>query len=110
MSAPILDRDLTEKQDVSHVEIHEADDKIDPAQLGGGLMKSPIDDISIWKTLWIFKRVFFFVVLVYTGYVCEGFEVCDLTIGSANISLVPEAQSSQTRASSNSSVTALRPE
>lgn len=40
-----------------------------------GLVKSRYDNLSLLKTLWVFKRVFLVVLSVYTGYVCEGFEV-----------------------------------
>lgn len=76
MSALVLAHDPNEKQDTAHVETRDIcdDEKVD-VHPDSGLMKSPIDDLSIWKTVWIFKRVVLFVVLVYTGYVCEGFEL-----------------------------------
>jgi MFS transporter, SP family, general alpha glucoside:H+ symporter len=40
-----------------------------------GLVKSRYDELSIPRTLWVFKRVILVSLAVYTGYVCEGFEV-----------------------------------
>jgi hypothetical protein len=40
-----------------------------------GLVKSRFDELSIPRTLWVFKRVVLVSLAVYTGYVCEGFEV-----------------------------------
>lgn len=40
-----------------------------------GLVKSRYDELSIPRTLWIFKRVVLVSLMVYTGYVCEGFEL-----------------------------------
>lgn len=41
-----------------------------------GLVKSRFDELSIPRTVWVFRRVVLIVLAVYTGYVCEGFEVC----------------------------------
>lgn len=40
-----------------------------------GLLKSRYDELSIPRTLWVFRRVVLVSLAVYTGYVCEGFEV-----------------------------------
>jgi SP family general alpha glucoside:H+ symporter-like MFS transporter len=40
-----------------------------------GLVKSRYDELSIPRTLWVFKRVTLVSLAVYTGYICEGFEV-----------------------------------
>jgi SP family general alpha glucoside:H+ symporter-like MFS transporter len=40
-----------------------------------GLVKSRFDELSIPRTLWVFKRVILVSLAVYTGYVCEGFEL-----------------------------------
>ena len=40
-----------------------------------GLVKSRYDELSIPRTLWVFRRVLLVTLAVYTGYVCEGFEV-----------------------------------
>lgn len=40
-----------------------------------GLVKSRYDELSIIRTLWVFKRVVIVCLAVYTGYVCEGFEL-----------------------------------
>ncbi|KAM0514528.1 hypothetical protein ACHAPE_006823 [Trichoderma viride] len=42
---------------------------------GYGLVKSRFDELSIPRTLWVFKRVVLVSLAVYTGYVCEGFEL-----------------------------------
>jgi hypothetical protein len=42
-----------------------------------GLVKSRYDELSIPQTLWVFKRVVLVSLAVYTGYVCEGFEVSE---------------------------------
>lgn len=39
-----------------------------------GLVKSTYDELSIPRTLWVFKRVTLVSLAVYTGYICEGFE------------------------------------
>lgn len=63
---------------VAHDE-HRPIDAISLAKVGGyesyGLVKSRYDNLSLPRTLWVFKKVFFVVLSVYTGYVCEGFEV-----------------------------------
>ncbi|BEJ17722.1 hypothetical protein CspHIS471_0611230 [Cutaneotrichosporon sp. HIS471] len=72
MSVHVLEHDKP-LSTIEHVETQE-NKEVDVAD-GSGLMKSPIDHLSIWQTLWIFKRVVIFIILVYTGYVCEGFEL-----------------------------------
>jgi SP family general alpha glucoside:H+ symporter-like MFS transporter len=42
-----------------------------------GLLKSTFDELSILRTLWVFKRVILVSLAVYTGYICEGFEVSE---------------------------------
>lgn len=42
-----------------------------------GLVKSRFDELSIPRTLWVFKRVVLVSLSVYTGYFCEGFEVSE---------------------------------
>ena len=41
-------------------------------QHGQALTKSRFDELSIPRTLWLFRRSIFFCLCVYTGYVCEG--------------------------------------
>jgi SP family general alpha glucoside:H+ symporter-like MFS transporter len=41
------------------------------------LVKSKFDDLSIPRTVWVFRRVSLVALAIYTGYVCEGFEVSD---------------------------------
>lgn len=63
-----------EKPDIEHVESTKHPD--DPlAYDDHGLVKSRFDDLSISKTLWVFRRAVFYTLCVYTGYMCEGFEV-----------------------------------
>jgi len=55
------------------------DQKIDPPPYDldtNGLLKSTFDELSILRTLFVFKRVILVSLAVYTGYICEGFEVC----------------------------------
>ncbi|KAH8724376.1 general substrate transporter [Phaeosphaeriaceae sp. PMI808] len=40
-----------------------------------GLVKSRFDELSIPRTAWVFRRVVLVAASVYTGYVCEGFEL-----------------------------------
>ncbi len=49
-----------------------------------GLVKSRFDELSILETLWVFKRVVLVTLAVYTGYVCEGFEVSEASRGTWN--------------------------
>ena len=39
------------------------------------LRKSRLDELSIPRTLWVFRRAVFYTFCVYTGFLCEGFEV-----------------------------------
>jgi SP family general alpha glucoside:H+ symporter-like MFS transporter len=64
----------SEKPDEVRVE-----DDVDLTKADGydtyGLVKSRYDELSIPRTLWVFKRVALVSLAVYTGYICEGFEV-----------------------------------
>lgn len=68
----------SEKPEDVRIEETQADG-IDMAKIDGydsyGLLKSRYDELSIPRTLWVFKRVVLVSLAVYTGYVCEGFEV-----------------------------------
>lgn len=68
----------TEKPEVNqteHIELDgDANVKIDGYD-SYGLVKSRFDELSIPRTLWVFRRVVLVTLAVYTGYVCEGFEV-----------------------------------
>lgn len=76
MAAPPPGSSITEKPDVEHVETSQFEgDKLPAAHDDDGLLKSRYSELSIPRTAWVFKRVILFVLLVYTGYVCEGFEV-----------------------------------
>lgn len=78
MATSIVDEKRTleitpsEKHDVEHLETTKEDDL---ALQGISIFKSRYDDLSILRTLWVFKRVVLVVLAVYTGYMCEGFEV-----------------------------------
>lgn len=65
------------KPGVAHLESKPVD--MDDGNVKGydsyGLVKSTFDDLSIPRTLWVFRRVSLISLAVYTGYVCEGFEV-----------------------------------
>jgi hypothetical protein len=43
--------------------------------LTGTLLKSRLDELSLLRTLWLFRRAVFYTMCVYTGFLCEGFEV-----------------------------------
>ncbi|RAO72321.1 uncharacterized protein BHQ10_008333 [Talaromyces amestolkiae] len=69
----------SEKEDASHLEsmptnTEEINMKIDEFE-SPNLVKSTFDELSIPQTLWAFKRVILISLAVYTGYVCEGFEL-----------------------------------
>ena len=95
--------------------------------VGHDLFKSKYDELSVGRTLWVFKRVALISIAVYTGYVCEGFEVslpergrishvimnarlCSHTLTVVNFpfccSFLPRAPSLQTLGLSNNSATA----
>jgi SP family general alpha glucoside:H+ symporter-like MFS transporter len=69
----------SEKPVVTHLEGISGDFDDVKAEIDGydsyGLVKSTFDELSIPRTLWTFKRVILISLAVYTGYVCEGFEV-----------------------------------
>ena len=72
----------SEKPYSGHVEgIRGEIDDVAMAKVDGydsyGLVKSRFDELSIPRTLWVFKRVVLVSLAVYTGYVCEGFEVSE---------------------------------
>lgn len=77
MSRPeITHLDSTEKQAVEHVEqLHLGEDATAATISGQGLLKSRFDDLSILRTLWVFRRAALVTLAVYTGYMCEGFEL-----------------------------------
>ena len=52
---------------------------------GHGLYKSRFDKLSIPRTLWVFKKVVLVILSVYTGYLCEGFEVSATLQGHGGI-------------------------
>ena len=62
------------KQEIEHVEKVDVGDDLNPAE-HHDLLKSRFDEMSIPRTLWVFRRVVLVVLSVYTGYLCEGFEV-----------------------------------
>ncbi|KAI1009902.1 hypothetical protein LB503_011435 [Fusarium chuoi] len=68
-----------DRPDVAQVESLADDNKIPPTAEyhPDELVKSKFDSLSIPRTVWIFRRVALVALAVYTGYVCEGFEVSD---------------------------------
>jgi SP family general alpha glucoside:H+ symporter-like MFS transporter len=65
-----------EKLDTQHVEKIDGFDNVAMVTAeGAGLLKSRFDEMSIPRTLWVFRRVVLVTLAVYTGYMCEGFEV-----------------------------------
>lgn len=52
------------------------------AETPTSLLKSRFDELSLLKTLWLFRTSALYCVAVYTGYLCEGFE---LTAGGSII-------------------------
>lgn len=77
-----------EKGNIQHMDAVEAVAGFDETKVvtaeGHGLLKSRFDEMSIPRTLWTFRRVVLVTLAVYTGYMCEGFEVSsgggDLTL------------------------------
>lgn len=53
----------------------QVEDELKGADVEGVLLKSRLDELSIPRTLWVFRRAVFFTLCVYTGFLCEGFEV-----------------------------------
>lgn len=70
MSSPETDLELKQFEPV-HVE----DDLKGDSDTHLQLRKSRLDELSIPRTLWVFRRAVFFTFCVYTGFLCEGFEV-----------------------------------
>ena len=79
------------KVDATHVEDISVD-AVGTTEVDGykvyGLVKSRYDELSIPRTLWVFKRVILIVLAVYTGYICEGFEVSRSRFGCADSHLL----------------------
>ncbi len=73
MTGPAMDEKTSPTKDVV------ASGTVENISMGGydsyGLVKSTFDDLSIPRTLWVFRRVTLVALAIYTGYVCEGFEV-----------------------------------
>lgn len=77
MAGPIAGS--SDKPEVARVEggVAEPED-LTVEHLRDGLVKSTFDELSILRTLWVFRRVVLVSLAVYTGYVCEGFEVSNV--------------------------------
>lgn len=77
--APLETVTSTEKAGISHVEEQNVIDDFSQAKVDGyvsyGLAKSRFDNLTIPQTIWTFKRVIIIIISVYTGYICEGFEL-----------------------------------
>ena len=86
MAEPIANP--SEKTGVAHLEGTPATVDDVEVKLEGydsyGLVKSTFDELSIPRTLWTFKRVILISLAVYTGYVCEGFEVSNTGLHTEN--------------------------
>ncbi|KAF6521687.1 hypothetical protein HZS61_015945 [Fusarium oxysporum f. sp. conglutinans] len=67
----------SDRPDLAHVESILDDNKISPnaEYHPDELVKSKFDGLSIPRTVWVFRRVALVALAVYTGYVCEGFEL-----------------------------------
>ncbi|RSH83089.1 uncharacterized protein EHS24_006746 [Apiotrichum porosum] len=59
-----------EKHEATHVELAKVDHSA-----SDGLVKSRFDELSIPRTVWVFRRAVFYSLCVYTGYMMEGFEL-----------------------------------
>lgn len=62
-----------------HIEHGDHDAKEDitkEVDIGPRLTKSRFDELGLWRTLWVFRRAALCCLSVYTGFLCEGFEVC----------------------------------
>jgi SP family general alpha glucoside:H+ symporter-like MFS transporter len=71
-----LQYDATDKAAIDHVEKLGLDGEAAAVTYTGqGLLKSRFDEMSIPRTIWVFRRSVLVVLAVYTGYMCEGFEV-----------------------------------
>ena len=62
----VEDKTLDEKPEVNELEFGSS-----PTSL----LKSRFDELSIWRTLWVFRTSALWCVACFTGYLCEGFEV-----------------------------------
>jgi hypothetical protein len=73
---PTLDKNYEAKPDVQHLD-KMTTTRVEPVadDADNGLLKSRHSALSIPRTLWVFRRAALYVLLIYTGYVCEGFEV-----------------------------------
>lgn len=75
MAEPVTDK--PEKPEALHSELAPGFDVAEKFDVNDtyGLSKSRFDELSLLRTLWVFKRSILVSLAVYTGYVCEGFEV-----------------------------------
>lgn len=73
----LTETDNQAKAKETHLEV--APNEIDEPKHGDNgivdVAKSKFDDLSVGQTLWTFRRVVLVSLAVYTGFVCEGFEV-----------------------------------
>lgn len=60
-------------------EVDTKDDITKEADVAPRLTKSRFDELGLWRTLWVFRRAALCCLSVYTGFLCEGFEVCPKT-------------------------------
>jgi hypothetical protein len=85
--------DSSEKKAVDHVEhLGLGHDATAVTAEGNGLLKSRFDEMPLLKTLWVFRRVVLVTLAVYTGYMCEGFEVSPVPLYSVTSLMYPAAR------------------
>lgn len=76
MAAPITDQKIGAHDEHLEALPHTEDNDLKGHEnFGRGLVKSRFDELGLWKTLWVFRRATFYCLLVYTGFLLEGFEV-----------------------------------
>jgi len=67
---------MEDKVQIAHLDGPRDDETKESAVHIGSQLKSHYDtDLSLWQTVWQFKRVVFYSCCLYIGYVCEGFEL-----------------------------------
>lgn len=83
MSHPINEDKIEAYQE--HIEggQHEIDDV--KANDTFALTKSRFDQLGLWRTLWVFRTASIYCLLVYTGFLCEGFEVSIILLSGTRL-------------------------
>ncbi|KAJ5377257.1 uncharacterized protein N7496_004666 [Penicillium cataractarum] len=76
MTEPEINNEAGEKPVATLIESTSPDgDRGQGEPLTENLVKSRFDEMSLGRTVWVFRRVALVSLAVYTGYVCEGFEL-----------------------------------